>query len=219
MNVDVRAELLRLASLPSWGRAQHDDWDTHSDFIYHIHSLDDLRQKTREVAATAGLPLDGFARYVVHRWYNYHTHQVVLDILCAHPRVRREANPRHRQVDLYLDGVPFDLKLTPLPRAYPHDLAHAQARPEHLVNWLYRNQSTQRRYHTANRLFMLLYHAGDPRRAWEVRRMFDLLGRCSATFLEDPRLIRADFRSADGQRQRPWAGVIPCIYEAKPELG
>jgi len=213
MRDDIRAELLRLSRLPPWGRVQGDDWDAHSEFIYHARSLEALRQETKRVAAQVGLPLKEFACYVVHRWYNYHTHQVALEILCAHPQVRREANPRHPTIDFYLDGIGFDLKLTRFPRAYPHDLAHARAHPQDLVNWLYRHQSAQGRYHAANRLFLVLHHAGDAAHTWEVRRMFDLVERSIVAFLEAPRLLRADFAGSDGRRQRPWAGLILCAYE------
>ena len=216
MTDDIRAELLRLRALPPWGRAQGDEWDALSRFIYTVRSLEELRREIRRAAGEAGLPLKPFASYVVRRWYNYHTHQIALEILCAHPRVRRAADPRDHEVDLYLDGIPFDLKLTRFPRAYPHSLAHARAHPEGLVNWLYRHQSAQGRYHTANRLFLVLHHAGDPARTWEVRRMFGLLEEAIDGFLQAPRLLQADFVGKDGRRRRPWAGVIFCIYHPRP---
>jgi len=215
----LRTELYHLSRLPPWGRAQGDDWDRHSNFIYDTHSLDELRAQTRRVANKAGLPLHDFACYVVHRWYNHHTHEIALELFTAHPRVRREANRRHRRVDIYLGGVPFDLKLTRFPRAYPGDLARAQAEPRELINWLYRHQSGEGRYHTANRLFLILHHARDPRRTWEVRRMFDLLERHIGAFLEAPRLLRADFVDYSGARQRPCAAAIFCIHGTQKDPG
>ncbi|MGQ9466518.1 MAG: hypothetical protein ACUVSG_02580 [Anaerolineae bacterium] len=209
---DIRTELQRLTRMPEWGRRQQDQWDKASRFIYRVHSLDALRQETRRVAAARGFPLGEFAAYVVHRWYNFHTHQVVLDILCAHPRVRRETNPHHHSVDFYLDGIPFDLKLTSFPRAYPHLLDEARARPADLVNWLYREQSRGGRYHAANRLFVVFHHALEPERTWEVRRMFDRIERSLAEFLMDPAFVQADVMGPDGTHHRPLAGVIFCIY-------
>ncbi len=209
---DIRAELQRLNRLPPWGRVQGDDWDRASEFIYRIHSLDELRRETRRVAVQRGFPVQRFAAYVIRRWYNFHTHQVVLEIFCAHPRVRREANPRHHHIDFYLDGVPFDLKLTAFPRAYSRPLDDARAEPAGLVNWLYREQSREGRYHTANRLFVVFHHVAEPERTWEVRRMFDLIERAVGAFLEKPTLIRADVLGPDGVRRRPQAGAIFCIY-------
>ena len=173
---------------------------------------DDLRHETRRVAVRAGLPLDDFGRYVIHRWYNYHTHQVVLDIICTYPQVRREANPRNHEVDFYLDGEPFDLKLSRFPRSYGRTMAQARAKPQELVNWLYRNQSRQGRYHLANRFFVMLHHAADQNRTWEVRRMFGLLEETIAAFFRSPRLLRADLVTGEGERAQPRAALLFCVY-------
>lgn len=214
MDAGIRTELQRLTRLPPWGRVQQDHWDEASRFVYRIRSLEELRRETRRVAAALGFPLQPFAAYVVRRWYNFHTHQVVLEMLCAHPRVQRESNPRHPSVDFYLDGIPFDLKLTDFPRAYPRSLDEARAGPQDLINWLYRNQSRQGRFHTANRLFVVCHHTGAPERTWEVRRMFDRIEGAVTAFLDRPVLIQAQFVGPDGVWHRPQAGVIFCIYEA-----
>lgn len=213
METDIRAELQRLTCLPPWGRVQQDRWDEASRFIYHIRSLDDLRRETRRVAAARGFPLQEFAAYVVRRWYNFHTHQVTLEIFCAHPRVRPEPNPWHHSVDFYLDGIPFDLKLTDFPRAYPRSLDEARTRPQDLVNWLYREQSREGRYHAENRLFVVFYHTIAPERTWEVRRMFDRIECSVAAFLERPVLLRADVIGPEGARRSPLTGVVFCVYE------
>lgn len=209
---EIRAELHRLSRMPRWGRIQSDEWDRASRFIYRIRSLDELRQETRRVAAQHGFPLAEFAAYVVHRWYNFHTHQVVLEMFFAHPRVRQETNPRHPSVDFYLDGIPFDLKLTAFPRAYPRSPDEARAAPADLIRWLYREQSREGRYHAANRLFVVFHHIAEPERTWEVRRMFDLIERAVGAFLEKPTFILAEVVGPDGIRHRPQAGVIFCLY-------
>lgn len=213
MDTDIRSELQRLTRMPPWGRVQHDDWDRLSRFIYHICSLEELRQETRRVAAARGFPLQPFAAYVIRRWYNFHTHQVVLEMICAHPRVTREPDPCHPSVDFYLDGIPFDLKLTDFPRRYPLSLDETRAHPEGLVNWLYQNQSREGRYHTANRLFVVFHHATAPERTWEVRRMFDRIERLVMAYLDRPVLFQARCVGPDGILYRPLAGAIFCIYE------
>lgn len=212
MSTDIRTELWRLSRLPAWDRVQHDEWDAYSDFIYETYSLDDLRRKIRRAAEAFALPLDSFAAYAVRRWYNYHTHQVVLEMFCAHPRVVREEDPRHPWVDFYVDRIPFDLKLTEFPRRYPGSVDEAQADPRRLVNWLYSHQSAERRYHLANRIFVVFHHAQDPSRTWEVRRMFDQIARVVAGFLERPCFFRADVADAAGNRRSPLAGALFCIY-------
>ncbi|MFQ6101372.1 MAG: DNA methyltransferase [Anaerolineae bacterium] len=210
---DVRRELLRVKKMPPWGRVQGDEWDRASRFIYSIRTLDALRRETRRVAAQADLPLHDFARYVIRRWYNFHTHQVALELILAHPRTRAESDPFHHTVDFYLDGEGFDLKLTGLPRSFGHDLAYAHAHPNELARWLYTHQSAQGRFHAANRLFVVLHDAEDPDRTWELRRDFARLERAIHTSLDEPRLTRVEFEDREGKRRRPLAGVIFCVRE------
>jgi hypothetical protein len=84
-SADVCRELLKVKRMPPWGRIQSDDWDRASRFIYKIQTLNALRRETKRVAAELGLPVNELAQYVIHRWYNFHTHQVGLDNILAHP--------------------------------------------------------------------------------------------------------------------------------------
>jgi len=224
---DVRRELLKVKQMPAWGRMQDDEWDRASRFIYSIRTLDALRRETKRVAAEAGLPLRDFGRYVIRRWYNFHTHQAALDVVLAHPRTRSEPDPFHHTVDFYLDGEGFDLKLTGLPRGFGHDppplsppreqggsnVAYARAHPENLARWLYINQSAQGRFHAANRLFIVLHDAADPDRTWELRRDFTQLEQVIHAFLDQPRLMRVEFEDREKKRHRPLAGVIFYVQE------
>lgn len=210
---DVRRELLRVRRMPPWGRVQGDEWDRASRFIYHIQDLAALRRETRRVADDMGLPVCEFGRYVLRRWYNFHTHQVALRLVLAHPRTRPGPDPFHHTVDFYLDSEGFDLKLTEFPRRYPHDLAYARAHPEDLARWLYVNQSAQGRFHAANRLFVVLHDAIDPTRTWELRRDFERLERALHAFLDAPHLVRVPFTDPEGARHQPLAGLVFCTRE------
>jgi 16S rRNA G966 N2-methylase RsmD len=210
---DIRRELLKVKQMPPWGRVQGDEWDRASRFIYSTRTLDALRRETKRVAAEAGLPLRDFGRYVIRRWYNYHTHQAALDIVLAHPRTRPEPDPFHHTVDFYLDGEGFDLKLTPLPRGFGHDIAYARAHPEELARWLYVQQSTQGRFHTANRLFLVLHDEASSDHTWELRRDFARLKEAIHAFLDRPHLIHVEIEGREGKRHQPATGVIFCARE------
>ena len=210
---DVRRELRKVKQMPPWGRVQGDEWDRASRFIYTIRTLGALRRETRRVAAEMGLPLRDFGSYVIRRWYNFHTHQVSLDIILAHSRTRPEPDPFHHTVDFYLDNEGFDLKLTPLPRGFGHDIAHAQAHPEELARWLYEHQSAQGRFHAANRLFVVLHDATAADRTWELRRDFAQLEQAIHAFLGEPHSMRVEFTDREGERHQPLAGVIFCVRE------
>jgi hypothetical protein len=210
---DTRQELLRVKRMPPWQRTQDDDWDRASRFIYATDTLYHLRRETRRVAAEQELPLPDFGGYVLHRWYNYYTHQAALEQILDHPRTRPEKDPFHHTVDFYLDGVGFDLKLTRFPERYPHDLAHARAHPSELARWLYARQSREGRYHLANRLFVVLYDAVDPSRTWELRRDFDRLDQAISAFLDAPQPLQIEVQDPHGETHRPLAGIVFCIRE------
>jgi hypothetical protein len=220
---DVRRELLKVKHMPPWGRVQGDEWDRASRFIYSIRTLDALRRETKRVAAEMGLPPRDFGRYVIRRWYNFHTHQAALDLVLAHPHTHPEPDPFHHTVDFYMDGEGFDLKLTELPRGFGHEgspkselaevIAYARAHPQDLARWLYVHQSAQRRFHAANRIFVVLHDAADPDRTWELRRDFARLEQAVHAFLDEPRLMRVEFADHDGTRHQPLAGVIFCVRE------
>ncbi len=210
---DIRQQILKVKSMPPWGRVQGDEWDRASRFIYSITNLNALRRETKRVAAELGLPVSDFGRYVIRRWYNFHTHQVVLDIVLAHPRTRPEPDPFHHTVDFYLNDAGFDLKLTTLPKGFGHGIDYVRSHPEELARWLYAHQSTQGRFHAANRLFVVLHDASDPKCTWELRRDFERLEQAISDFLDEPRLIQVTFEDGEGAHHRPTAGVIFCVRE------
>ncbi|MBX9449421.1 MAG: hypothetical protein KL787_06765 [Taibaiella sp.] len=81
----------------------------------------------------------------------------VEQIFRQHHKVRPFEHRKDRFVDFYLSKIPFDVKTTIFPGQYPHSLVDAWARPESLIEWLYRNQSREGRMHFCNRLFLILY--------------------------------------------------------------
>jgi len=210
---ELRDELLKLKRMAPWPRIQDDSWDQASRFVYNVRTLDKLRLETRRVAAEMGYSIREFGSYVLHRWYNYHTHQAALDIVLAHERTYPEEDPFHHTVDFYLDGKGFDLKLSQFPRRYPDDLANARAYPEALAHWLYEHQSRQGRFHTANRLFVIFADTVESGRTWELRRGFRILCRSIHTFLDSPRLFRVRLQDEKGNVHRPFTGVIFCVRE------
>jgi hypothetical protein len=210
---DIQDELFKVKRMPPWSRIQDDTWDRASRFVYATRTLSNLRRETRRVAAEKGYPTREFGSYVLHRWYNYHTHQAVLDTILDHERTSPEKDPFHHTVDFYLDGVGFDLKLTRFPSRYPGGLAHARAHAGDLARWLYQNQSNQGRFHAANRLFVVLYDAVDPDRTWELRRDFERLRGVIHAFLSSPRLVRVRVEGGEGNVHQPLTGILFCVRE------
>lgn len=195
--------------MPPWGRRQGDQWDKLSDFVYRTKTLRGAQRQAQAVAKAKGIDLQLFENYAVRRWYNHHTHDQILQMFYAHADVRPEDNTKHQSIDFYLRDIPFDLKISRFPKAYPQTLKYAWQHRHHLAEWQYQNQSTQRRYHTGNRLFIMLHHRQQPELAWQLRRDFETLERLIAEFLNAPTLLGLTITNHHTQQlYHPWAGVI-----------
>ncbi|HMQ53527.1 MAG TPA: hypothetical protein PKD98_15705 [Anaerolineae bacterium] len=205
----IRQELNKLTKMPPWGRRQGDHWDQLSNFIYHTQTLADLWARIVEVARREKLEPREFGAYAVRRWYNHHTHDQILQLFYAHPTVEPEPDAKHRTIDFYLRGLPFDLKISRFPAAYPESLKYGWQHRHHLAHWLYLHQSQQGRFRTGNRLFIILHHRTAPALAWQLRRDFEALAQQVGHFLEAPTLFGLSLNPGQtGQTHRPWTGVI-----------
>jgi hypothetical protein len=148
---EIEIELQKVRKLPPWGKKQDDKWDKMSDFIYHISSFEALRKKVIEDKTSVA-----FNRYTLRRWYNFWSATAVEMMFGSHPSVTKNSNPFDKLVDFEIQGIKFDHKTTVFPKGYIKGFEYAKSNPIDLVNWLYQNQSKEKRYHTANRLFVVL---------------------------------------------------------------
>lgn len=205
----IRHELSKLKKMPPWGRAQGNHWDQLSNFVYRTPSLSQLWQQVTQVAQAEKIDPETFGAYAIRRWYNHHTHDQILQIFLAHPDVEVEQDTKHHTIDFYLRDIPFDLKLSRFPRAYPETLKHAWQNRHHLAMWQYHHQSKQGRYHTGNRLFLILHNRAQPDLSWQLRRDFDALERLINDFLAAPILLGLTLTHQHTQEiYRPWSAVI-----------
>ncbi len=205
----LRHELQKLPALPPWGRPQGDNWDRLSNFIYRATTLQEVQRLAQGQAQAQKLDPAAFEAYAVRRWYNQQTHDQILQMFLAHPTVTPEENKKHHAIDFYLRGLPFDLKISRFPRAYPQSIHEAQQNPRHLVAWQYRHQSKQGRYHLGNRLFIILHHARRPEQTWQLRRNFDALAARIVDFLDSPTLLGLKITHQHTQKNHlPWSAVI-----------
>ncbi|MFQ5610830.1 MAG: hypothetical protein ACE5H9_01710 [Anaerolineae bacterium] len=205
----IRHELRKLTEMPPWGRLQGDRWDRLSEFVYRIKTLRGLRRQARARAKAEGLDVEAFESYALRRWFNHHTHNEILAMFLAHPDVQPEENRRHRTIDFYLRGIPFDLKVSRFPRAFPHSIEAARANPHLLAKWQYEHQSRQGRYHIANRCFVILHHRANPKVSWRLRCDFAGLQDSVRGFLDAPTLLGLAITDHHTRKVRqPWAAVI-----------
>ncbi len=171
----------------AWTRVQDDAWNRLSLFVYQAQTMREVQDAARQAAADHKLPA-AFVDYAVTRWYTQKTHDVVVDLFCQHPRVRRWHNPRDRRVDFEVDKTPFDLKLTHISagRAAQFPLATLRTRPDQYIAWLYSEQSRQERFGLNNRLFVTCYDVARPNDSWKLKRDWERLADTIGAYLARP---------------------------------
>lgn len=132
----------------SWTK-QDDTRDFATEFIYTAQSVDELLFECNKKGIKD-------TSYVLHRWYNYQTSKNCEELFSKHGAVK-EKNETHKEIDFYINGVPFDLKLSVYPAALkdkPFDIKNHKDK-DFLVQWFFSNQSNATRRHFANRLFIV----------------------------------------------------------------
>ena len=146
----------RLAYPYHWGGVQNDRRDRATDFVYATPDFDDFKT-TFDNRFTGNPQYDEWFNYALNRWYNYWSARAVEEIFCALDGVTPARNKKDRLVDFKIGRTRFDHKTSIFPQGFGHSLGYARHRPQELIEWLYRNQSQERRQHFKNRLFIVLY--------------------------------------------------------------
>jgi hypothetical protein len=129
---------------PYWQK-QNDVDDNISTIIYNANTIEDLQECPD-------------MNYALHRWYNFKTSKFYENVFAACGAIP-EQNEKNKEIDFYLDGIPYDLKVTIFPnalrkKAYLYDMTRRQGK-NNLIKWLYKNQSNEGRHHNANRIFIV----------------------------------------------------------------
>lgn len=132
----------------NWSK-QDDTNDNDTQFIYDVKTVREcLSECERKNIKNVG--------YVLHRWYNYQTSKNCEELFIKYGAVG-EKNKTHKEIDFYIAGRPFDLKITVFPLALKNkklDLTKMEDR-DYLIRWFYKNQSQAARRHFANRIFIV----------------------------------------------------------------
>lgn len=129
-------------------KMQNNYQDYRSNFIYKVETVDECI----ELAHQNNVSLE----YVLHRWYNYQT-SIYCEKVFVQNGAKKEKDKKNKEIDLYINNVPFDVKLTVYPKKladHPYDLRTRDGKNA-LIKWLYQNQSQQNRKHLKNRIFIV----------------------------------------------------------------
>lgn len=106
------AELYKVRAF-DWGGIHQNDINKHliNNYVKKIQSYDELVGKIEHEILYS---LQGF---LICSWYNNWTSIIIEDIFKDHPRVLATVG-KIKQVDFFIDGIPFDLKVTYFPATF-----------------------------------------------------------------------------------------------------
>lgn len=155
--IKIETELKkRLFYSYKWGRKQNDLFDNATNFIYQTASFDEV---LREIDSRFKVQEDyqDYFNYTLNRWYNFWSAQCVEQIFCSLPGVIPALDEKDKLIDFSIHGATFDHKTSVFPKNFHFQIDEAIKHTDELINWLYKNQSQQKRKHLKNRLFVVLY--------------------------------------------------------------
>lgn len=139
-----------LSLLSSQWKRQNNIYDKRSNFIYYVETVDECLVKAREMGIDEN--------YVLHRWYNFHTSKYCEYLFVKHG-AKKEDNEFHHDIDIYINGVPYDVKLTVYPAKLERDNIYlnldSREGKNELIQWMFKNQSQEGRKHLKNRFFIV----------------------------------------------------------------
>jgi len=185
MNIDLKdieTQLKKRWKYPyKWLQKQNNRWDSHTNFIYSILDWDGLIEAIATLVQEKKLPKEEAFYYAINRWYNYWSSVTVEHVFCHLPQVKPAKNEKDKQVDFYINGIPFDHKTSVFPKGFKNSFAFAKAHKEELLYWLYNNQSQQGRKHLANRLFIIVYDQNG--KHWKLKAEISLLQQAISNYV------------------------------------
>jgi hypothetical protein len=208
----IETELKKRRVYPyQWGKKQNQADDKQTDFIYSILYFEDVCGEI-ERKFKQHPDYEGFKNYALNRWYNFWSAVAVEKIFAQSTLINPAENPQDRLVDFELKGIPFDHKSSVFPKAYPQSLAFARQNPQHLIEWLYKNQSQENRKHFKNRLFIIFYATEGEH--WHLKAEINWIKTLIETYLQNfkfAQLLKIQLQP----QQLTMADVIWAIQEPK----
>ena len=156
--VEIEIQLQKRLQYPyKWYRKQNDTWDKHTNFIYKIDNWETLISEISQTVKQHHLNKQELFYYAINRWYNFWSAIAVEKIFCSFTEIKPAFNSRNKLVDFTIKNIPFDHKTTVFPKGFKKSISYAKSHKRELIDWLYDNQSSQKRHHLKNRLFIVVH--------------------------------------------------------------
>lgn len=167
----------------SWGVVQGQlDQKIQAEYVRRIVRYDDL------ISSVKARLHNDITSYVICTWYNHWTTVLIEEHISQHSKVIPTLK-NIKGIDIFMDGQPFDLKTTYLPRDY--NIQDVIKNPKNLAIWMYENQGAQR-FGSDNRLFAILLDTKNPAESWKLKRNFDLVFSKIDEFFNEENISAAD---------------------------
>lgn len=197
---NIEKELKRRHQYPyKWFRKQNDAWDRYTHFIYQIPQWEALIRKIEIVAETQELDKQQIFQYAANRWYNFWSAQAVEQIFTEIEGIEPVAETKDSEKDFYLFGISFDHKTSVFPKQFQKTFEYAQNHKQELIEWLYKNQSNQKRHHFKNRLFIVVFEKYGEH--WKLKAEISMLKKTIEKYVAafKPEQLHS-FTFTDGQK-------------------
>jgi hypothetical protein len=165
-----------------WGRKQADDFDKQTSFIYKTFLFKELLEKI-ESNFCDSLKYNELKNYTLNRWFNFWSANAVETIFCEDINVTAHKNSKDKYTDFYISTIPFDHKTTIFPKGFAKSVPYAIEHKRELIGWLYNNQSSQKRQHFKNRLFLIVLDSNNPSQNWKLKSDILWLQKIVSTYL------------------------------------
>ncbi len=166
-----------------WFRKQNDEWDRYTQFIYQIFHWEALIRKIAITAENQELDKQQIFQYAANRWYNFWSAKAVEQIFTEISGIVPAEEAKDSEKDFYLFGIPFDHKTSVFPKQFGKSFDYAKTHKIELIEWLYKNQSTQKRHHFKNRLFIVVYDKNGEH--WKLKAEIFILKKAIQNYVAD----------------------------------
>lgn len=162
---------------------QNNNADNKTKFIYRISSYAELMSSSQMKRLT-----DDEKQYALHRWYNQKTSEICERIFVEYGAIKATENENIRQhTDVYIEGIPFDIKLSVIPRNYEVKNLHLdlnkRSDKDVLIRWFYKNQSSEQRECFNNRIFVVC-NGKNANQSYMLKQNFDQMDVKIRAFME-----------------------------------
>lgn len=174
--MNIESDLKRCLNMifSDW-KIQDNRNDSSTNFIYNAKTLDECLN----LISRNNVNRD----YALHRWYNYYTSVQCEYLFCDYGAVH-EKDIRNHDVDIYINNIPFDVKLTVYPKALsekPFNIKQRNGKNQ-MIQWFYAHQSQGKRKQMLNRLYVVC-DGNNPEENLRMKSNFELLRKYICSFM------------------------------------